>query len=157
MNINFKIKAIQNDFNHLFKLSAEELAANNIQKMIVNEKPGFPCRVSLEDAEIGEEVLLLPFEYHKTSSPYHASGPIFIRKNAIKANLNMNDIPKMLFQRQQTLRAYDTDGMMIHALTPTINEIKREIQTLFTNPKTSYIQIHNTHPGCYNCQVDRFE
>ncbi len=155
MNINFKISAIDNTYNSLFKRTTEELAKKNMVKMRVNSNPGFPCRVSLEDALIGEEVLLLPFEYHKTTSPYKASCPVFIRKNAVKANLAVNEIPTMLFKRQQTLRVYDTNGMMIAAKSSRTDDIRKEIETLFMNPKASYIQVHNTNPGCYNCQVDR--
>ena len=155
MNTNFKIVAIDNNYNQLFKLTESELADKNIIKMIVDEKPGYPCRVTLEDAEIGEEVLLFPFEFHNTKSPYKASGPIFIRKNSLKANLEINEIPEMLFQRNQTLRAYDKNGMMINAISPTTSELKRGIETLFSNVNTSYIQIHNTNPGCYNCQANR--
>jgi hypothetical protein len=98
---------------------------------------------------------LFPFEFHKTKSPYKASGPIFIRKNAIKANLKINEIPEMLFQRNQTLRAYNKNGIMIDAISPKPSELKKGIGALFSNPKAIYIQIHNTNPGCYNCQVNR--
>lgn len=36
--------------------------------MIVDKKPGFPCRVSLTDADLGETVLLVPFHHHEVSS-----------------------------------------------------------------------------------------
>mgnify|MGYP000075082477 CR=1 FL=1 len=155
MNINFKISPIGNTYNQLFELTTEELAEKNMVKMLVDATPGFPCRVSLEDAEIGEEVLLLPLEYHKTTSPYKASGPVFIRKNAVKADLAVNEIPVMLYKRQQTLRVYNTNGMMIAAKSPSTDALRKEIKTLFKNPKASYIQIHNTNPGCYNCQINR--
>ena len=155
MNINFKISAIANIYSPLFKLTTEELGEMNMVKMLVDAKPGFPCRVTLEDAEIGEEVLLLPFEYHKTTSPYKASGPIFIRKNAVKADLAVNEIPAMLLKRQQTLRVYDTNGMMIAAKSPSADEIRKEIEVAFSSQSASYIQILNTNPGCYNCQVNR--
>lgn len=155
MNTSFKIVAINNNFNQLFNLSDEELAEMSIIKMIVDAKPGYPCRITLEDAEIGEEVLLLPFEYHKTTSPYNASGPIFIRKNAIKVELAIDEIPEMLFKRQQTLRVYDKKGMMIDVKSPKSEEIGIDIKTIFSNNSSSYIQIHSTNPGCYNCQVNR--
>ena len=155
MNVNFKILAIENDFNHLFDLSKEELASKGVVKLIVDEKPGYPCRVSLEDAEIGEEVLLLPFQHHKTKSPYQSSGPIYVRKNARKANLVINEIPVMLTHRLQSLRVYDNKGMMIDAKTIEGNKLKNEIEDIFKNNSADYIQIHNANPGCYNCQVNR--
>ena len=143
MSINFKISAIENKYNHLFDLTKEELIEKGAVIMIVDEKPGFPCRVTLEDAEIGEEIVLFPFQHHKTNSPYQSSGPIFMRKNAIKVELEINEIPEMLSKRLQSLRVYDENGMMIDAKTLEGKEIRNEIESIFRNEKTSYIQIHN--------------
>ncbi len=155
MSDNFKISAVNNTFNHLFDLSEKELLTKGAIKMIVDEKPGYPCRVSLEDAEIGEEVVLFPYRHHTTDSPYQASGPIFARKNAKKADLVINEIPKMLLHRLLSLRIYDDRGMMIAAKTLMGEQLKDGITALFNDKLAKYIQIHNAGPGCYNCQVDR--
>ncbi|MFK7774174.1 MAG: DUF1203 domain-containing protein [Saprospiraceae bacterium] len=158
MNIQFQIKAIEDvSLNHFFDLSEEELKDINAVKMIVNEKPGFPCRVSLEDANIGEEVILFPFAHHKVNSPYQSSGPIFIRKNARIAQLEINEIPIMLKHRLLSLRIYDGEGMMIDGLTVEGKTLGKEIENVFENESAKYIQIHNASPGCYNCQVDRVD
>ena len=93
---NFKIKAIEEDFNAMFSLSETELSKMGAIKMTADKFPGFPCRVSLEDAQIGEEVILFTYRYHKTKSPYQASGPVYIRKNARKARLRKNEVPAFL-------------------------------------------------------------
>ncbi|HYJ36461.1 MAG TPA: DUF1203 domain-containing protein, partial [Rhizomicrobium sp.] len=67
-------------FLSLFALSDAELAARGIQRVTADKKPGFPCRVSLEDAAPGETLLLLPFEQQPAASPYRSSGPIFVRE-----------------------------------------------------------------------------
>jgi len=157
MTINFKVSAIENNYNHLFNLNEEELTAKGAVKMIANEKPGYPCRASLEDAEIGEEVILFPFQHHKTNSPYQSSGPIFVRKNAKSPNLGVNEIPKMLLHRLLSLRVYDKKGMMIDAKTIEGKTLKNEIEIILSNSLADYIQIHNSSPGCYNCQVNRVE
>ena len=69
-------------FAPLFALSDTELEARGMRRMIADEKPGFPCRVSLEDAEPSERVLLTNFEHQPAHSPYRATGPIFVRENA---------------------------------------------------------------------------
>ncbi len=38
--VNFKISAIENNFNHLFDLSEEELASQGAIKIIADNKPG---------------------------------------------------------------------------------------------------------------------
>ena len=158
MKVQFQIKAIEDvKFNHLFNLSAEELKTKKAVKMMVDEKPGFPCRVSLEDANIGEEVILFPFEHHKVNSPYQSSGPIFIRKNARTAQLEINEIPLMLKHRLLSLRVYNSDGIMIDGRTVEGKNLEKEIGNIFENELPNYIQIHNASPGCYNCQVNRVD
>ena len=157
MSIDFKISAIENKYNYLFTLNEEELSAKGCVKMIVHEKPGYPCRVSLEDAEIGEEVVLFPFQHHQTNSPYQSSGPVFVRKHAKTANLGVNEIPKMLLHRLLSLRIYNEKGMMIDAKTIEGGNLNSEIEVIFCNKSVNYIQIHNSSPGCYNCQVNRIK
>lgn len=48
------------NFRPVFDLSDERLAQLGAVRRIASECPGYPCRVSLEDAELGEELLLLP-------------------------------------------------------------------------------------------------
>jgi late competence protein required for DNA uptake (superfamily II DNA/RNA helicase) len=153
---NFKIKALScNQFLHLFSATEEALKKIGVVKMIVDKTPGFPCRVSLQDATIGEEVLLLPFQHHNTPSPYRATGPIFVRKNAIEATLVMNEIPKMLLHRLLSLRSYNKEGIMIHASVVEGKIIAETLQALFTNNEITYVHIHNAKPGCYNCLAER--
>jgi hypothetical protein len=47
----FIIKALNHqEFESFFEKSDFELEKKGIKRMIVDEKPGYPCRVSLEDA-----------------------------------------------------------------------------------------------------------
>lgn len=153
---NFQIKSLQDtDFSNLFRLDNRELEKIGARKMIVDKKPGFPCRVSLQDAEIGEEVILLSYQHHQTNSPYQSTGPIFIRKNAITATLDVNEIPKMLDHRLLSIRAYDKNGMMKDALVTDGHNLKVILINTFNDPEINYIHIHNAKPGCYNCKVER--
>lgn len=156
LKYNFKIAAINKDSHrHLFDLNNEDLSKIGALRTFVDSHPGYPCRVSLTDAEIGEEVILFPFEHHKTESPYQAKGPIYIKKNAVQANLQTNEIPKMLTHRLLSLRVYDKDAMMIAARTIEGKYLEKEIIGLFDNPEANYIHVHNAGPGCYNCLINR--
>lgn len=152
----FQIRALSAEqFNPLFDLNDAALAKIGATRMIVNKNPGFPCRVSLEDAEVGEEVILLPFEHHSTTSPYRASGPIFIRKGAAKALVGINEIPNMLLHRLLSVRAYDEAGCMQNAVVVEGNQLQTSIQELLNDETVAYLHIHNAKPGCYNCLVER--
>jgi len=154
--MNFQIKALDDkEFSEIFKLDNLELEKMGAVRMTVDKFPGFPCRVSLEDAEIGEEVILMPYQHHKTNSPYQASGPIFVRKIAKTSYLDNNEIPKMFNHRLLSLRGFDKSGIMKEALVTEGNNLKEQIVKTFENEEINYIHIHNARPGCYNCVVER--
>ena len=69
-------------FAHLPSLTEAELAVHNIQKIVADVSPGFPCRVSLQDAAIGETLYLLNHTYHDEATPYRGSHAIFVREGA---------------------------------------------------------------------------
>ena len=142
-------------FKPLFSLDDEELAARSARRIRVDAKPGFPCRVSLADAEVGEQVILLPFVHHDVDSPYRASGPIFVRQNATEAQLAPGEVPEVVSRRTMSVRAYDRNNLMLDGTVVAGSELKKHIERLFENPKTQYLQLHNAGAGCYSCKVER--
>src|SRR5262245_41325110 len=101
------VAAEESRFRFLFEQTDKELRAIGAKRMTVDAKPGFPCRVSLADAEIGETVLILTYTHHDVASPYRASGPIFVRETAATARFAPGEIPAMLTHRLLSVRAYD--------------------------------------------------
>ena len=142
-------------FTHLFSMTDAELASLNARRMVVDASPGFPCRVSLMDAPIGEQVILTHFQHHDANSPYQAAGPIFVRELAQTATPAVNDIPAMLSHRLLSVRAYDEAAMMKEAKVVEGRALKETIRDFFTNETISYLHIHNAAPGCFNCTVQR--
>jgi hypothetical protein len=156
MTTNFRIVGLPlAEFQPLFSLSDEQLAQKAARRMMVDAKPGFPCRVSLEDAEIGEKVILLPFIHHDVASPYRALGPIFVRENAKEARLAPGEIPEVVTSRTMSVRAYDQNATMLDGAVVPGSAIKSHIEKLFGNPKIAYVHLHNAGAGCYSCKVAR--
>ena len=156
MNTSFRLIALPSEqFATLFSHSDAELEVMGARRMIADEKPGFPCRVSLADAEVGETVLLVPFIHHDVSSPYRASGPIFVRSGARTASPAADEIPTMLRHRLLSIRGYDAAAMLVAAEVVKGSEIEDTIWRSFANGKASYLHVHNAGPGCYNCRVVR--
>jgi len=156
MGSGFQLVALPAEpFAPLFALSDAQLHEIGARRMIVDEKPGYPCRVSLADAEVGETVLLLPFTHHDVPSPYRASGPIFVRRGVATALPAAGEIPLMLQHRLLSLRAYDADAMLIGAEVAEGADLEATIRRLFADEKASYLHVHNARPGCYNCRVVR--
>ena len=142
-------------FLSLFALPDSELAARNIRRVVADGRPVYPCRVSLQDAGEGEQLLLLPYEHHVANTPYRASGPIYVRETAQQALPEVGEIPELLRRRVLSLRAYDAQGMMVWAEVLPSMEVKQGIERLFAIPRTAYLHIDYAQPGCYACRVDR--
>src|SRR5690242_16783700 len=94
-------------FRALFSLSDDELAARNIQRVVANEKPGFPCRVSLRDAEIGESLLLLNYEHQAADTPYRSAHAIFVNENSRERFDEVNTVPQVMRARLLSVRSFD--------------------------------------------------
>jgi hypothetical protein len=142
-------------FAPLFALDDNQLAQKGARRLIVDAKPGFPCRVSLQDAEIGERVILLPFAHQPVDSPYRASGAIFVRESAKEAVLAPNELPEVVRSRVLSVRAYDDNGMMLNATVTPGSELETQIESFFADSRVSYLHLHNAGAGCYSCRVDR--
>lgn len=152
----FRFVALPYDqFGPLFDVSDDALEEVMARRVVVDEKPGYPCRVSLEDAEVGETVLLLPFLHHDVLSPYRASGPVFVRKGARRATPAPGVVPAMFRHRLLSVRAYDDGAMMVGAAVVEGADLEASIARFFARDEVSYLHVHNAKPGCYNCRVER--
>ena len=156
MGSDFQFVALSVDnFTSLFSLNDSELASRGSRRMTVDSHPGFPCRVSLMDAAVGESVILTHFEHHQADSPYRATGPIFVRETAQTAQPQVNEIPLMFHHRLLSVRAYDETAMMKGARVVEGRNLASTIREFFADGSISYLQIHNAAPGCFNCLVRR--
>jgi hypothetical protein len=111
--------------------------------------------VSLADAEIGDELLLLPFEHQPASSPYKSSGPIFVRKAAVQARVEPGVVPDYVRARLISVRAYDSQHLMSDALVCAGSDAAAAIQKMFGRDDVAYIHLHNANRGCFSCAVNR--
>lgn len=152
----FRLVALPSElFDPLRTLGDADLHARGARRVRVDEKPGFPCRVSLADAEIGEEVLLLSYAHHDVASPYRGSGPIYVRPDAPTARPGVNEVPGMLRFRLLSIRAYNEDAMLIASEVAEGRDLEGFIERAFSDPRVAYLHLHNARPGCYNCRVER--
>src|ERR1700677_1729651 len=144
-------------FAPLFALSEAELSRIDARRVVADSKPGFPCRVSLEDAEVGEELLLLPFEHQPAASPYRSSGPIFVRKAALQAAVEPGVIQDYVRTRLMSVRVYDAAHQMIDAAVCPGSETARVIDSMLSRGEAAYIHLHNAGRGCFSCAVRRLD
>lgn len=142
-------------FRHLYGLSEEALAAERVVRMAVTRKPGAPCRITLEDAEPGETVLLINHEHLPVDTPYRSAHAIFVREGAETAARFEGVIPEQLAIRLLSVRAFDAAGMMTEADVVEGSDLEPLIARFFADPVVAYLHVHNAKRGCFAARVDR--
>jgi hypothetical protein len=92
--MSFQISSLPSSrFEHLFGLPDKELRAKGVIARLADSKPGFPCRVTLRDAEPGTRMLLLNYEHQDAATPYRSSHAIYVIDGAEDAELAPGEIP----------------------------------------------------------------
>ena len=141
-------------FAHWFDLSDAELAQRNAVRRVVDKPRSFPCRVSLTDAEVGQQVLLINFEHQPAASPFRASHAIYIRAGEETFDA-VDQIPQMLRTRLLSLRGFDSAGMLTQADVVDGRDLEQGIETMFAQQTTAYLHVHFARPGCYAARIER--
>ena len=107
----FRISGLSPEpFRAIYGLSEDELARRNIKRYVVDKNPGFPDRITMQDAAIGETVLLLNHVSQPAETPYRATHAIFVREGAEARYDEVNAIPEVMRVRPLSLRAFDDAG-----------------------------------------------
>jgi hypothetical protein len=154
--MNFRITGLpMAPFAALFELTDAELASQHARRVIADRCPGFPCRVSLADATVGETLLLVNYEHLPVASPYRSTYAIYVRQNAHEAQLPVNQIPAVLATRLLSVRAFDEAGMLIDADLVPGTALAGAIKRLLSNRSSDFLHLHNAKPGCFAARVDR--
>jgi hypothetical protein len=143
-------------FIELYGLSDADLAARNAKRYIADANPGFPDRVELRDAEVGESLILVHHEHQSGATPYRASHAIFVREGAAEPSVVVSQIPQVLRTRVISARAFNAGHWMIDADLCAGADLEAAIERLLANDQVDYLQLHFARYGCYAARVQRY-
>ncbi|MCZ8188030.1 MAG: DUF1203 domain-containing protein [Beijerinckiaceae bacterium] len=144
-------------FAPLFRMEPANLVARGIRRVVVPQDPGiqFPCRVSLDYPEPGEEMLLLNHRHlDHPASPYRAEGPIFIRRG-VPAYAGVDRMPPIIMQRAMAVRAYDEAMMMVEAEIAEKDDLEALARLWLAQPGIAHVDVHSMRRGCFFCRIHR--
>ncbi len=142
-------------FRALFGASDEVLAGAGAMRVRATASRGFPCRITLEDAEEGETLLLVNHEDHAAATPFRSSYAIYVRESAGEAMVIEDALPPVFEGRPIALRAFDAEGMLRGASLALAGDADARIRELFDRPEIAYIHAHNAAHGCFAARVER--
>ena len=142
-------------FSALFGLEDAELAALGARR-VVADGGGFPCRVSLVDAEVGESLILLNHVSNDVDGPYRATHAILVRENAEQAPPHFGRIPPVFVSRTLSLRGFGPNGDLIASRVSRPGEHDGAIRDLLSDPAIDHIDAHNAGHGCFSARIERY-
>lgn len=143
-------------YQELFDLDDVALAKIQAERRIATAFPGAPCRISLEDAQVGEELILLNHAHLPETSPYQSRHAIYVRKGVDQADLKVDEIPDFFKHRDISVRAFDANHIMVNAcVVPKNGDVKSAVDAFFENEKVDYIHFHFAAPGCFAAKAIR--
>jgi hypothetical protein len=142
-------------FAPLFALDDDALAARGGHRVVADASPGYPCRVSLQDAAVGERLILVHFEHQEVDTPFRAGHAVYVREGAEQARPTPGRVPPLFRHRALSLRGFDRHGMMAAAELSPGDRLEGAIAAMLADPAVAYLHLHYAAPGCYAARVDR--
>jgi Protein of unknown function (DUF1203) len=117
----------------------------------VDKPNAYPCRRCLQDAEVGETMLLLSYDPFVGASPYRGPGPIYVHDREC-GTFEGEGVPDQLTRRLLSVRAYDERHMLVDADVIEGTDLPATAQRLLNG--ASYLHVHNARPGCFAARID---
>ena len=133
---------------------ADELRSAGGPVYVADEVPGYPCRQCLEDAQIGEELILVSYDPFTTDSAYRSASPIFLHRSPC-APAETGALPLQLTRRQLSVRSFDRDEMMIDAAVVDGTDLEETLRAFFADDASELVHVHNASRGCWAVAVRR--
>jgi len=141
----------------LFGLPDAALTSRGAVRMVADAAPGYPCRVSLEDALPGIALLLVNHVSRPAPGPYRTAHAIFVTEGAAAPARFVNAMPPVFGPRVLSLRGFDADGMMVDALLTQPGEAEAGVLHLLADARIAEVDVHNAVRGCFAARVRRME
>jgi hypothetical protein len=152
----YRIEGLPGDaYSHLIQMCEGELEAHHARRVRADSKPGFPCRVTLEDAEPGESLILFNHVSHDVPTPFRSAYAVYVREIAAGPACYVDEPPPVFAGRALGLRGFDSEGMLSGALLALPGEADEKIRELFDRPEIATIHAHNAAAGCFAARIVR--
>jgi hypothetical protein len=141
-------------FQPLFEMDDAALAERGAMRVRADSPNGYPCRISLEDAAPGEELILLNHVSHDVAGPFRTAYAIFVRKGAA-APVHVDETPDYLDRRTLSLRGYRAGGLLKVARLAAPGESDAAIRELLADEEIETVHAHNAAYGCFLARIER--
>ena len=142
--------------DHVRRELADPFGNHALRPIVVDQESSFPCRVCLEDARPGEEVLLFSYRPLDRPAPHQTLGPVYVHRAPCTPFRPSARLPEVLRRRLVAFRAYDRDAEeLIDCDVLEGAALEARLHTVLRNRSVERIHVHFARPGCFACAVER--
>jgi len=141
-------------FQPLFTLDEAALKDRQAVRQTADAQPGFPCRISLTDAPVGADVILVNYEHQSADTPYRSRHAIYVREGEETYDA-IDQVPEQLRIRTLSLRAFDDRGFIRAADLVAGTALETAVERFLADPAVAYVQAHFAKFGCYAARIER--
>jgi hypothetical protein len=153
--MSFQIQGISpQPFLHLYGQPEAVLSQHGAVRVRADDS-GYPDRVELREARIGEHLLLVNYQHQPAATPYQSAHAIYVLEGATKPRIYVDKVPAVIANRMISLRAFDAQGMMLDAELMNGTGIERFIAHFFDDANVAYLHAHFAKRGCFAARIDR--
>lgn len=142
-------------FAPLFAMTDRALSERLARRVVADASPGFPCRVSLRDAQPGETLVLAQWRHQDAATPFRASHAIYVRADAVEATPAPGEVPALFRTRTLSLRGFDAAGELRVASLVEGTSLEDGVTRVLAERQVAYAHVHFAAPGCYAARADR--
>jgi Protein of unknown function (DUF1203) len=154
--LSYRITGLNREpFAAYFDMDDVALAKYGAVRVTAGADKGWPCRISLEDAKAGEELILLNHVSHDVATPYRSAYAIYVRSAANQTAEYLDETPPVFEGRPMAFRAFDREGMLRNAALALPGQADAKIRELFASDEIAYIHAYNAAHGCFSAKVER--
>jgi hypothetical protein len=152
----FQIHALRPEpFEALFAKSDDELRAMGARRVVADSFNGFPCRVSLQDADAGDTLILCNYRHLDVASPYAATHAIYVREGVAQAHPAPGEVPEVMASRLLSVRGFNDEGYMHVADVVDGRDLGATLDAMFADAAVEFVDVHNAKQGCFAGRATR--
>ena len=89
------------------------------------------------------------------NTPCAATHAIYLRKDAIQAQVDVGDVSQVLARRLLSARGFNTQNLMVDADLVDGSNLAEKLEGLFATSEIEFVHVHHAKQGCFAALATR--
>lgn len=154
----FRCVAIDTAVAERFRRDGVDDRGNTLRRSVSAGGTGAPCRHCLRFAQAGDEMLLGSYDLPRPLGIYWTPSPIFLHAQPCERFEASDAVAPIIAQGVQvSVRAYDGADQCLYDLGHVCAgpEVAAPLERALADPRTAFVNVHTSRPGCLLSRVER--